>query len=142
MSYDFIILDKLQQAVKEAVAVSIVPTLPIAFVRVTFNPATQASDGKYLELVHIPNNPTGDFWGDERNYQGLLRMILHWPKDGLGTTDTGGPGNVIASISNYFSKGLVLEDVKIQDKPNFTGDIDGGNEILYPLSLRYTCYHP
>lgn len=136
MTYDFVILDKLQQAVKQALAQSPTPTFPVAFVRVNFD---KPDDGKFLELVHIPSNRQGDFWGEEKNYQGSLRLIFHWPKDGTGFQ---GPSAVIAPIIGYFTKGLVIDDVKITEKPNYTGDIDATNEILYPYTLRYTCYRP
>ena len=71
--YDTMILKALQTATIEAVAASEMPTLPIKGVALTFVPP---NDQKYVELVFIPTN-CNDFWGNEKNYTGTFRIILH-----------------------------------------------------------------
>lgn len=129
---DSAILRTLQTATIHAVAASQIPTLPIAFVDVSFVPPV---DQKYLEIVFIPNNPGNEFWGNERNYMGLYRLILHWPKNGAGAYK---PMDVLHSIGAYFSKDRLLDGgLKVADNPSFTGSLVMPGEILYPLGFRY-----
>lgn len=125
------ILQTLQNAVKDAVAASDEPTLPIAFVDVTFD---KPNDGKYVEIVHMPNNPDGQYWGDERNARGVMRLILHWPKNGQGSYD---PLDLLKSVGDHFTKELWLNGIQLTDTPKFTGSLATDTEILYPCSLRY-----
>ena len=131
MDVDAEIIDALQVAAEAAVAASSLPDLPIAYIDVNFDPP---NDGKFLELVHIPNNRENETWGEEKTYQGMFRLILHWPKDGGGTA---APMTALASISAYFSKSRELGALRITNPPNFTGKLDMPSETLYPSSLRY-----
>lgn len=54
------IIGVLQRATTAAVAASTSPTLPVAYLDLPF---TKPEDGKWLEIVWIPNNRNGDFWG-------------------------------------------------------------------------------
>lgn len=128
------ILRALQTGTIAAVAASTMPELPIKAVGRTF---TVPDDQKYLELVFIPNNRGGDFWGNEKNYQGLFRLVLHWPNDDQGIY---GPMGVLASIAGYFTKGLRLQKVQIYETPNLTGILEEGSEMLLPASIRYQSY--
>lgn len=132
---DFDILATLQQAVTAAVAASTAPTTPIKYVDTKgFDPG---SDQKYFEIVHIPSNASGDFWGDEKNYYGSIRLLLHWPKNGDGPYV---PGAILESVSGYFSKGRLLSGVEISDIPDFTGVIEEDAELIYPVTIRYHSY--
>lgn len=132
---DLDILQKLQGAVRDhAVPDSIAPSLPVKYLGI---PWTVPSNQKYLELVHIPNNRIADFWGNEKNYQGIFRMILHWPNNGGGAYT---PMETISSIASYFTKDLRLPGVQIMSEPDFTGLLEMGSETLYPVSLRYQSY--
>ena len=128
------IIRALQRGVTAAVAASTAPTLPVKYLEVPF---TEPNDGKWLEIVWIPNNRNSDFWGDEKNYQGLLRLVLHWPNSGGGVYT---PLGVIGSIADYFHKGRMLSGVQIYEAADFTGSIANGDEILYPVSIRYQSY--
>jgi hypothetical protein len=134
MSTESDILRALQQGVTAAVAASSTPTLPVAYIDKVFN---TPEDGKWLEIVQIPNNRNGDFWNQEKNHQGLLRLILHWPKDGSGPY---APRDVIGSIGDYFHNGRLLQGVQIYEKADFTGSIPLDAENLYPVSIRYQSY--
>ena len=136
MMEDGDILKKLQTAVIAAVAASNTPLLPIKVIGRTFVPP---STQKWLEIVWIPNNPTGDFWGDEKNYQGMIRLILHWQNDDAGAYP---PLAVIASIAGYFGKDMFIPGVKISENPNLTGALENGTETLYPVGFRYQSFRP
>lgn len=135
-TYDVTILSILQTAAIAAVAASGTPLLPIAGVDRIFTPP---DDQKYLELVWIPNNNGGDYWGDEKNYRGLFRLVLHWPKDDLGAYP---PMNALASILSYFTKGNDLQNVQIYEKPDIGSTIVLDGERLYPATIRYQCFRP
>lgn len=134
--FDFDLLNQFQNKVKLAVAASSTPSLPIKFVGITFKPPTNQ---KYLEIVHLPNNPPSDFWGNERNYMGSFRLVLHWPNNSEGAYT---PGAALTSIGNYFTKNTTFDNLKIYDNPSYTGVIENGSEMLYPCTIRYTCFRP
>ena len=129
------ILRALQQAVTAAVAASGTPALPVSYVDVNFN---TPDDGKWLEIVWLPNNLQGDFWGGEKNYRGILRLILHWPNNGSGPY---GPLGTIGSVADYFTKGKMLGGiVQTYELPDSTGRIADGDDVLYPVNIRYQSY--
>lgn len=127
------ILRQLQAAVGQAVAACPLPELPIKyFGRVIKIP----DDQRWLELVIIPNS-ANDFWGNEQQHKGMFRLILHWPTDDAGAY---APLAVIRSIAGYFSKSLVMTNVKIVARPALTGVLEQGTETLYPVTMRYLSY--
>lgn len=134
MMDDVTILRTLQQAVTAAVAASTLPALPVSYVDVNFAvPANQ----KWLEIVWIPNNRQGDYWGDEKNYQGMMRLVLHWPKNGGGAYS---PLDLLSSIAAYFNNGRLLSAVQIYASADFQGIIMGDDDALYPISMRYQSF--
>ena len=134
------ILSALQQAVTAAVAASTTPSLPVKYVLVgsTGGAAfTPPADQKWLEIVWLPNNRRGDFRGDEKNHQGILRLVLHWPNDGGGAY---APLGVIGSIAGYFTNGRMLQGVQVYGSADPTGFIEQGSEVLVPVSILYQSY--
>lgn len=129
------ILEALQSAVRDsAVPNSIMPDLPVKYVGRTLQ---VPDDQKYLELIWIPNNRNSDFWGDEKNHQGLFRMVLHWPNNDTGAY---APIDVIESIGSYFTKDCLAPDILIYQTPDFRGPLEMGHETLYPSQLRYQSF--
>lgn len=132
------ILERLQKATIAAVASSILPTLPIKHVGRTF---TIPDDGKYLEIVYIPNNVKNEFWSDGKTYRGLFRLILHWGLDNAGAYPA---MRAIASVSAYFAKGAIFQTeavrVKVYEAPDLTGVIEVAPEMLFPVTIRYECF--
>jgi hypothetical protein len=142
---DFDILAILQGAVIAAVA-AVDPELPVKAVgrtQTSPDPSTPvALDGqRYVEIVWIPNNPTGAFWGNEQNHMGLLRIVLHWPNDDAGAYT---PGAVLAGIAAGLPKGQRFgtgpHGVQIYEPPSLMSPIGSPTETLYPCSLRYTAF--
>ena len=125
------IIRALQQGVTAAVAASDDATLPVSYLDVAFN---VPADQKYLEIVHVPNNRQGDFWGSAKRYRGILRLVLHWPKNAGGLYS---PLTLLGSIGDYFYKGRVLSGVEIYEIPDYTGAVREGGETLYPISIWY-----
>ena len=129
------ILQTLQQHTIAAVAQSNIPTLPIKFVGIAFTPP---DSGKWLELIHLPNNPDDQFWNEEEVYRGIWRCILHWPNNGGGAYS---PLDLIGSIADYFVKdGLINDIIQITNKAKLTGILEEGKEILYPISVQYQSF--
>ena len=129
------ILQALQSATISAVATSTLPTLPIAFIDVAFDPP---NDGKYLELVHISNSPPDPTWGVEEHHRGIFRFILHWPNNGGGAYT---PLILLASICSAFSKNQRIAGlVTVLNKPKALSKIPNGQENLYPASMEYSVF--
>jgi hypothetical protein len=137
MTIEKAILQALQKGVIAAVAASIKDDLPVKYMGRTF---TKPDDNCWLEVVHIPNNITDEFWATEKTYRGIFRLILHWGIDDKGAYE---PMQVIESVGSYFAKGTKLVDpgntvrVSITDNPNLLSVIEEAPEMLLPLSIRY-----
>ena len=127
----------LQKAVIAAVGASDIPAFPIKALGRTFN---IPDDQKWLELIIIPNDRSNETWGETTTYQGLLRLILHWPVDDSGVYD---PINFLKSVLRFFKKDRTFNAdgmiVKILDVPSLMSILEEGKENLYPASVRYTC---
>ena len=137
---DKLVLKALQKGVIAAIAASDNPNLPVKMIGRTFE---IPNDQKYLEFIHIPNDPNDRFWGDEKLYQGIARLILHWPNDDKGAYD---PVDLLASIGSYFTKTrkLVQETIAldIYQRPKFMGTLETSVDTIYPLSLAYRSFDP
>lgn len=131
---DAAILEVLQKQVTVAVAATTLPASAVKYVGRDFTPP---NDQKWLEVVWLPNNRDGDFWGQEQNYRGTLRLILHWPNRSNGAYE---PINLLRDIVAPFSKGTMLQDVQIYDNPSSGGVLEQGSENLFPVSIRYQCF--
>lgn len=127
------ILRTLQQGVIAAVAASTMPTLPVAYVGLNLD---VPNNQKWLEVIYIPNNIQGDLWGQDKNYRGIMRLILHWPKDG---TSAYAPLGLMQSIAGYFWKGRLLSGVQIY-ATDLTGIVEEDDDRLFPVSIRYQSY--
>lgn len=132
------ILQALQTATITAVETSSIPTMPIKFLGRVF---TIPNDHRYIEVVHIPNNRTNEYWNEERTYQGLFRLVLHWPSDDAGVYT---PLNFLKSVAAYFTKDKTfrngLASVKIYDHPMMNMPIETGQETIIPVTLPYRCF--
>ena len=132
------ILKALQTGVTTAVQGSNIPAFPIKYIGKIFNPP---DDGKYIEIVYIPNNINGEFWSSGKTYRGLFRLILHW---GLFEQGAYEPLRFFASVTQYFSIGEVFQysgvSVKITAEPDLTGVIENAPDLMYPLTIRYETF--
>lgn len=100
----------------------------------TFVPPTNQ---KYIELVMIPENGA-DTWGNEKQFAGIIRIILHWKNDDAGIIP---PSLVCEAIIaalpkdttfTYGAARLVISTVPVQMQP-----LEDGHESLYPVTFRY-----
>ena len=136
IDYESKILQALQTAIKNAVGSS----LPVKYVNVNFDPPTA---GKWWEVIYIPNNIENEFWSEGKTYQGIVRLILHWPMNNDGGYK---PLDEMSRVATQIQKGNTYNDsgnnvsVKIQEHPNTTGPIEMPPEFLLPLTIRYSCF--
>lgn len=134
------VIQALQKAVIRAVDLSDYPNMPVKYIGVNFNPLPEQN---WLEVVHIPNNIENEFWGDEKTYRGVMRLILHGPQNGEGIYGSMG---MLTSVLNNLAKGSKHSDtagnvlVKIEDHPNITGAIEESPELLIPATIRYSYF--
>lgn len=138
MMVDRQILEALQKGTTQAVLESSTPGLPVKYLGITFDPP---NDQRYLECVFVPNNIPNQFWGRERTYQGVFRLLMHWDIDGMGYYP---PMNALASIANYFNKERVLvrDGVRVgfTNEPDFGSVIEHGHELIFPASIAYRSF--
>ena len=122
--------DKLQARVRAAVQASTLPTLPIAYIGVTFDPP---NDTKWLEIIEIANNRQ-PFLRRGRLIAGSLRLLLHWPSDGAGAMT---PMKLCTSIAAHLPKGSRFEDITITQAPVIGSPVATDRDVLYPMTMRY-----
>lgn len=85
----------LYRIVDAAVALASDPALPVQFPMRNFDPP---KDGRYVEVVQIRNNADGMFLGNERMYQGILRLLVHWSVDDTGSRGVTEYADKLASL--------------------------------------------
>jgi hypothetical protein len=135
MNYDRYILEALQKAVINASL-----TIPVKYVGRIFNPPT---DGKWIEVIYIPNSLGNEYWSDGKIYKGVVRLVLHWPIDNAGAYPA---LDMMRNISDKFIKGSKFSDpsnnviVSIVDHPNINDVIEKAPEMLVPLTIKYSCF--
>jgi hypothetical protein len=134
--HDVDILTMLQGGVLAALTAADVSHDRLKVVGRTFTPP---DDQQWFEIVWIPNNPVGDFWGPEKNYEGLFRLILHTANDDTGAYP---PMTLLASVASYFDKERQLGAVKITEEPTLSSPLEGDAETLYVASMRYRSFRP
>lgn len=114
--------------------------IPVKALGRTFDPP---NDQKYLELIHIPNDPDDKYIDGSKMYQGIFRLILHWPNNDEGVYD---PLNIVDFLSAQFTKENPLwigaHRLEFYQRARFLGQDDTGQDILFPLSVYYRCFQP
>jgi len=133
------ISDVLFVQVSAAVAASSLPTLPIKFPGRKF---TIPGDNKYLEIFTIKANPTGEYYGNERTYQGTLRGLLHWPLDDAGAIPI---LTFLDELAGLIPKGARYAVdtywIMIYDTPDVGNEVEDRGDRFYPISWRYRCFY-
>jgi hypothetical protein len=132
------VVEALQKMVTNAVAGTGSP--PVKYLGRNMNPPT---DGKWWEVVYIPNNITNQFWDEGKTYRGALRLVLHWPQDDRGVY---GPLDEVARVSDKIVKGAIYTDIgsnafiRIIEHPDTSGVIEQPPENIMSLTIRYSCF--
>lgn len=134
MSIETDIILALCAGVEYAVGI-IAPAIPVQYPLITFN---RPNNGKYFEVVIIPNDGENETWGEEKTYRGLFRILLHWKIDQSGVVP---PTAILANLKPFFAKGKKFNlnnvGVGITDNPTIMSNIGMENEAILPLFMRY-----
>lgn len=134
MLYEREILEALQKAVLAAAG-----TIPIKYVGRNFTPP---NDGKWWEVIYVPNSLDDSAIGSSQTYQGILRLILHWPQDDSGAYSM---LDEVRRMASFFEKGSVfgtVVNVRITNHPKLLSLIEQPPEMLAGVSIRYNCFIP
>lgn len=138
---DGTVIKALQKSFLAALAASDFPDTPVKMLGRTFTPPDDGTP--WFEVLVIPNNPDNQFWGDERTYQGLFRVLLH-----VSNEDEGVYGDIdrLKSVVQYFTKNREVTEgtitVRITTPPNLTSIEPAGHETVFPVSMRYVYSQP
>lgn len=112
--------------------------LPVKYLNINFQ---IPDDGKWWEVVYIPNNVENEFWGKEKTYQGILRLVLHWPQNNEGIYKA---LEEMTRVAEGFDKGEILNfndiSLKIYETPSTTGILEEAPNLIIPLTIKYTCF--
>lgn len=111
---------------------------PIKYLNINIDPP----EGKWLEIVYIPNNIENEFLDVGKTFRGVLRLVLHCPQDSTGVYSG---MTEIEKIAEHFKKGssffnVAGTKVQIVENPNVTNVIEESPELLIPLTIRYQCF--
>lgn len=129
------------QALQSAVVTAVGASPPVKYVNRNMNPP---SDGKWWEVVYLPNNIEGEFWGNEKTFRGVIRLVLHWPQDDKGAYAM---FDEAQRVADKFVKGSLLQDpdkkvtVKITETVNVGGIIEQPPENILALTVRYQYFN-
>lgn len=114
------------------------PALPIAYPDVTFDPATQATSGKYLEAGFFRNAPAWEGLSEGVLDQGLLVVSVVYPK-GSGVIQINAAAQAVA---DHFPKGLQLRSgatgVKITREPVIASPLTEGDKTIVAVTIPWT----
>lgn len=128
------------QAFQQKVLAIPLNDLPVKALGRTF---TIPDDQKYLEIVHIPNDGDDRYIGNEKVYQGIFRLILHWKNNDEGVYS---PTDIIDLLTDQFDKNNLLyfgtNRLEFYQRPKFLGLNEAGQELIFPLSVSYRCFNP
>jgi hypothetical protein len=127
------VLRTLNDMLKAAIAASTDTDVEVKYPGRTQTPPDSQ---KYIEVVFIPNNINA-YRGSEKIFQGVYRIILHWPNDDAGAY---GPMDYLAALCGYFTNGKTVAGVQIVGDPNLMQGLEKPTETLYPASLRYSSF--
>ncbi|MGA0604859.1 phage tail terminator-like protein [Phenylobacterium sp. VNQ135] len=113
------------------------PPLPIAYPDVSFDPATDAPQGKYLEAGYFRNAPAWEGLSEGVLDQGLLVVSVVWPK-GQGVIAMNAAAQAVA---DHFPKGLTLKSgstaVKINREPVIASPLTEGDKTIVAISIPW-----
>jgi hypothetical protein len=114
------------------------PALPTAMPDAAF---TKPANGKYLEVRHLTNQPKWESLASDGPSieQGILQVIVHWPK----TQGSIPYKNVVGQVKAFFCKGTTLcrsgIKVTVYRKPWTTSPlIDTDTQV--PISIPYQAH--
>lgn len=132
--------DKILEGLQKAVITAVGSKMAVKPIGRTFEPP---ADKPWLELVHIPNNVTGEFWGKEKTYRGLFRLLFRFPLLDVGAYPH---LRTISDICTLLPKGSIFTaggvSIKLYEGPDLMGAMEDPPHMLYPVQLQYISFQP
>lgn len=127
------------RTLQEAVTAAVDERYDIKYLNINFEPP---SDKKWWEIRYFPNNIQNEFYGREKTYRGILRLILNTPQDGKGIYST---MEEVELVAEHFKKGTKFETadghiIQIVENPDVTAVIEESPYSIVPLTIRYQCF--
>lgn len=99
---------------------------------------TVPSSGKYLDVQFLPNAPAWEGLAAGKVDQGLMQVMVVWPR-GLGQV---APLNAAGQVAAWFPKGLLLYatglKVKITREPVVAPPLTDPDKCRVPVTLYWT----
>lgn len=113
------------------------PSLPIAMPEMPFDPAQDASDGKYIEVRLFLNRPAWEGLSEGVLQQGLLQVTAVWPPN---------VGDIAAILAadealDHFPKGLPLHSGSAKVKLGqgwVSSPLSDASELRVPVTIPWT----
>lgn len=111
------------------------PTLPVALPDITFDVPV---DGKYLVVSDFPNRPQWEGVSEGRIDQGLLQVVVVWPRlEGVIK-----PKEVADDVIAFFAKGTVMTlgtaKVRASREPWQSPPLIDDSEVRVPVTIPWT----
>lgn len=135
------ILQALQKAVIDAVTAVNNTNLPSSAVKYMGRDFKIPNNGKWLEVINIPNNIQGDYWDDSKTYRGIFRLILYWSMNDKGIYE---PLDLLTQIHDHFTKGTKFYNsgvtVRITENPNLLNIDEIAPQLIFYTSIRYNSF--
>jgi hypothetical protein len=121
-------------------AVTPLTTLPVKYLNTNFKPP---ENGKWWEVLFIPTDVPDTTLGNEQMFQGIFRLLLHWPQDNKGVYKALEEVDV---MREGFKKGSRFDDVatnttvSVRENPDVSSIVEESPNLLIPLTIKYHCY--
>jgi hypothetical protein len=110
------------------------PTLPTALPEAEFDPP---ADGKYLEVGFFPNGNRWEGLANGERAQGILGVLVHWPKN-LGLVAAHEKADLVAA---HFNKGRELfsgtTKVTVTKEPELQQPLIDGDKVSIPVNISW-----
>lgn len=114
------------------------PAIPVAYPDIAFDPATEATDGKYVEVSYFPNRPAWEGVAAGALRQGLLQLTVVWPR-GAGLV---APLQIAELIKTHFAKSTAIVSgttkVKVSREPWAASPLIDARETRIPVTIPWT----
>jgi hypothetical protein len=116
---------------------ALTPSCPVAYPDITFDPAKDAPNGRYIEVRYFPNRPAWEGVSAGALDQGLLQLTLIM-KAGQGIL---APLELVAAIKAHFAKGTVMVNgqtkVTITREPWPSAPLVDATEVRTPITITW-----
>jgi hypothetical protein len=137
MSIEVDIFNGLMRAVNERLGNGLTDTVEISYPNIEYEPIYL---GKWIEVLYFPNDTISKTWGNEKFFQGILRLNLHWPADDGAEN----PMITAAEVLSFFPKGSDIFEgeavIRIYDHGSISTFFQTGQSAVYSITIMFRVY--